>query len=276
MAPRTRTRAVAEAVALGVLHGPAELLPISSSGHTELIPWLFGWDREALSAEQRKSFEVALHAGTAAALLLALRGEVLDAARRGGPRLALLVSIATLPPAVVGYALEGPIERRLGTPVSIAVGLILGGGAMAWADRSPQDRSADEAGILDALLLGLGQACALMPGVSRNGATLTAARLRRFRRRDANRLSRHVALPVIAGATTLRTIRLRRDGLQPGATGPFVAGAIASFVSTLGSTRVIGAVERDGSLLPYSLYRAALGSLALRRAWRRRSVRVLV
>jgi undecaprenyl-diphosphatase len=272
MPPRARTRHLAEAVALGALHGPTELLPVSSSGHTELIPWLLGWDRESLEPEQRKSFEVALHAGTAVGLMLALRSEMSEAIRQGGPRLALLVGLATLPPAVVGYGLEGPIERRLGTPASVAVGLILGAGAMAWADRSPQQRTADEAGALDAIWLGVAQACALMPGVSRNGATLTAARLRGFRRNDANRLSWSVALPVIAGATTLRAIRLRRHGLPAGAAGPFAAGAVASFVSTLASTKVIAALERDSSLLPYALYRLALGSLALRRAWRPRSI----
>lgn len=265
-------RPLAQAVVLGALHGPTELLPISSSGHTELIPWLLGWGRESLAPEQRKSFEVALHAGTAAGLLVALRSEVSDAIEQASPRLALLIGLATLPPAVVGYGLEGPIERRLGTPASIAAGLILGGAAMAWADRSPQDRIADEAGALDAVWLGVGQACALIPGVSRNGATLTAARLRRFRRRDASRLSWQVALPVIAGATALRAIRLRRHGLPAGAAGPFAAGAVASLVSTLASARAIGAVDRDGSLLPFALYRVTLGSVALHRAWRKRSI----
>jgi undecaprenyl-diphosphatase len=101
--------------------------------------------------------------------------------------------------------------------------------------------------------------------VSRNGATLAAARLRRFTRADANRLSRHVALPVIAGATLLKTIRLGRRGLPPGTAIPFAAGAAASFGSTLGSTWLIRQVERDRSLLPYAAYRIALALVVIGR-----------
>src|SRR6202012_2254167 len=111
---------------------------------------------------------------------------------------------------------------------------VCGSGAMAWADRSAQERTATDAGAWDALALGIAQACALIPGVSRNGATLAAARLRRFTREDANRLSRHVALPVIAGATGLKSVRLARRALPPGTGVPFAVGATASFVSTLG------------------------------------------
>src|SRR5205807_3477153 len=129
-----------------------------------------------------------------------------------------------------------PIERHLGTPATIAGGLIGGAVCMALADRQPQARSHEEAGAIDALWLGLAQACALTPGVSRNGATLAAARMRRFTREDANRLSRHVALPVIVGATLLKGVRLHRRGLPAGTAVPFAAGATAAFGSTLGST----------------------------------------
>jgi undecaprenyl-diphosphatase len=136
---------------------------------------------------------------------------------------------------------------------------------MALADRRPQTRHHEQAGAIDAIALGLAQASALVPGVSRNGATLAAARLREFTREDANRLSRHVALPVIVGATVLKGVRLRRRGLPPGAGVGFAAGAGASFASTLGSTWLIRQVERDRSLLPYAAYRIALGALVLRR-----------
>ncbi len=198
-----------QAAALGALHGPAELLPISSSAHVTFVPWLLGWEYGELDAELRKAFEVALHAGTAAALLLMLRDEVGDVLRQPSPRLLSLIGLSFAPPALAGYALERPIERRLGTPPTIAAGLIAGGAAMVWADRRPQTRGSEDAGPLDAVCLGLAQACALVPGVSRNGATLAAARVRRFTREDANRLSRHVALPVIAGAAVLKTARLR-------------------------------------------------------------------
>jgi undecaprenyl-diphosphatase len=268
--PDTQDLAISQALLLGALHGPAELLPISSSGHIAVIPWLLRWDYVQVDPEVRKAFEVGLHAGTAAALLITLRPEVQEAVHGISPRLAELVVLSFLPPAVVGFVLERPIERRLGTPATIALGLICGSLAMAWADRSPQDRTSDDAGAVDALLLGVAQACALVPGVSRNGATLAAARFRRFNREDANKLSRHVALPVIAGATALKSVRLVRRGLPPRSTAPIAVGAAASFASTLGSTWLIRQVERDRSLVPYAAYRIALAGVVLRRRFRGR------
>jgi undecaprenyl-diphosphatase len=240
-------------------------LPISSSGHIALVPWLLGWDYGELDHDLRKAFEVGLHAGTAAALLITLRDEVGDTLRQLNPRRVMLVSLSFVPPAVVGYALERPIERHLGTPPTIAAGLVIGAVAMGFADRRPQERSSDEAGPADALSLGLAQATALIPGVSRNGATLAAARLRRFNREDANRLSRHVALPVIAGAALLKGARLRRRGLPRELRVPFAAGAAASFGSTLLSSWLIRLLERDRSLLPYAVYRIVLAGAVIRR-----------
>jgi len=257
--------AVGQALILGALHGPAELLPISSSGHMSLIPWLLRWDYASLDPELRKAFEVALHAGTAAALLITLRPEVEQALRDISPRLIEQTLLSFVPPAVVGFTLERPIERHLGTPATIALGLICGSVAMIWADRAPQTRDSQDAGTADSLWLGIAQACALIPGVSRNGATLAAARARGFTREDANMLSRHVALPVIAGATLLKSVRLIRRGLPPRSALPIAAGAAASFASTLGSTWLIRQVERDRSLVPYAAYRLALAGIVLRR-----------
>jgi undecaprenyl-diphosphatase len=279
-----RTR---DAIALGLLHGPAELLPVSSSGHVAVVPWLLGWPYSELDGELRKAFEVALHAGTAAALLVGLRDEVADAARGLDRRRLQLVVLSFVPPAVVGYGLERPIERRLGTPATVAAGLVAGSVAMAVADRcSSGRRRREDAGALDALVLGLAQACALVPGVSRNGATLAAARARGFAREDANVLSRHVALPVIVGATALKGTRLAHRGLPAGTARAFVAGIAASFATTLTSIRIIRQVERDRSLMPYAAYRVALAGLVVARlgrlacgvegargAWRRASLR---
>ena len=256
---------LAHAVGLGALQGPAELLPISSSAHIALVPWLAGWPYTELDAELRKAFEVALHAGTAAALLIALRHEIPPLRRRSVE----LAALSFAPPAILGKRFERRVEQRLGTPDTIACGLAVGSVAMLLADRAPQRRRRDDAGALDALLLGVAQACALMPGVSRNGATLAAARARGFTREDANALSRQVALPVILGATALKGARLLRRGVPPPMQRAFAAGAAAAFVSTLGSTWLIGQVERDRALAPYAAYRLALAALVtLRRARR--------
>jgi undecaprenyl-diphosphatase len=107
------------------------------------------------------------------------------------------------------------------------------------------------------------QACALVPGVSRNGATLTAARLLRFDRFAANRLSRHAALPIILAAAGLKGWRLWRRGLPRGLAVPFACGAAASFASTLASSRLVGRVDRARSYAPFAAYRVALGVVAL-------------
>src|SRR4051812_38953445 len=246
---------LSHAFALGVLHGPAELMPVSSSAHTTLVPWLLGWSYPDLDPELRKAFEVALHAGTAAALLIGLRDEVGEAARGFDRRRATLVIGSFAPPAIVGYTLERPIERRLGTPPTIALGLAAGAAAMWVADPlAPQRRARPSATAADALALGVAQACALVPGVSRNGATLTAARARGFRRADANALSRHVALPVIVGATALKGVRLARRGLPSGVARAFAAGVGAAVVSTLAPGRLIPAGERDRPPAPYAPY----------------------
>jgi undecaprenyl-diphosphatase len=262
---------LAHALALGALHGPTELLPVSSSAHTTLVPWLLRWPYPELDPELRKAFEVALHAGTAAALLIGLRDEVGAAARGFDVRRLVLIVGSFVPPAIVGYTLERPIERRLGTPPTIAIGLLIGSAAMAMADaRSQQRRGRDEAGLVDALALGIAQACALMPGVSRNGATLTAARLRGFGRRDASVLSRHVALPIIVGAAALKGVRLARRGVPREVAGAFAAGIGAAFASTLASVRIIRAVERNRPFTIYAAYRATLAAVVLRRAWQNR------
>ncbi|MDQ6914703.1 MAG: undecaprenyl-diphosphate phosphatase, partial [Actinomycetota bacterium] len=111
---------IGQAALLGALHGPAELLPISSSGHTALVSWLAGWRYGELEAPTRKAFEVALHTGTAAALLIALRGEVIEVAGQLDRRRLAIAALTALPAAVVGLPLEGAVERRLGTPGTIA------------------------------------------------------------------------------------------------------------------------------------------------------------
>jgi undecaprenyl-diphosphatase len=248
------------AIVLGTVQGPTELLPVSSSAHLTLIPWLAGWEMETRDPELQKSFEVALHAGAAGALLVGQRRVIVEELRNFDTRKAAVLALSFLPPAICGLALERPIERRLGGPLSTAAGLLAGAAAMVVADRHPQARDRGDATPLDGLALGLAQAAALAPGVSRNGATLTAARWRGFTRAHANMLSRTVALPVIVGATALKGVRLRRRGVSPGLGRAMAAGVAASFASTLASQRLIGLVERDRALWPYAAYRVALAT----------------
>lgn len=253
------------AVALGLVQGPAELLPVSSSAHIVLIPWLANWDWDGIDPELRKSFEVALHTGAAAALLIGQRRTIAEEMRQFDGRRALLLGLSFLPAAVVGYTLERTIEQRLGGPRATAYGLLAGAAAMLVADGRPQRRGRGEATPLDGLALGVAQAAALAPGVSRNGVTLAAARWRRFSRDQANLLSRTIALPIIVGATALKGARLARRGTTPEVRRALAVGIGASFASTLASQRLIRVVERDRALWPYAAYRIGLAAVVLRR-----------
>ena len=259
------------AMVLGAVQGPAELLPISSSAHLTLLPWLAGWEWDRQDPELRKSFEVALHAGAAAALLVGQRRVIAEELRSFDSRKAQVLALSSAPAAALGLALERPIERHLGGPLPTALGLLAGAAAMALADRLPQRRGRDRAGPTDGLALGVAQAAALAPGISRNGATLTAARLRGFTRQHANLLSRTVALPVIVAAAALKGMRLRRRGLPREQLPGFAAGTAVSFASTLASQALIKVVERDSALWPYAAYRAGLAGLVLWRLRRRRA-----
>ncbi len=259
------------ALALGLLHGPAELLPVSSSAHTTLVPWLAGWPYMQMEDELRKSFEVALHAGTGAALAIAMRAELRRSLAQVDGRHASVMVLALAPPAIAGYLLERPIERRLGSPRSIAAGLLAGAVAMALADvhadrRVETERASEDAGAADGLALGLAQALALMPGVSRSGATLAAARARGFNRAAAQSLSWEVGLPVILGASVLKGLRLRRTGTGGKQSAALLAGGGAAFISTLVSARALRRGTREGrSLLGYSLYRCLLAAAVIAR-----------
>ncbi|HTY97613.1 MAG TPA: undecaprenyl-diphosphate phosphatase [Solirubrobacteraceae bacterium] len=266
-----------QAVALGLLQGPTELLPVSSSAHTTLLPWLAGWSYGDLDDELRKGFEVALHAGTATALVLLagreLAGDTAAMLRRR-PR-ALMLALA--PPALAGLLLGPRIERDLGEPPWIALALAAGSVAMAGAElrgrRAPGQyggRHFGQEGAADGLALGLAQALALVPGISRSGASIGAARWRGFTREDAHRLSWTVALPVIAGASLLQGLRLRRVGIPASMGASMAAGAGAAFCSTLGAGALLRGRLRGCPPWPFVLYRGALaGWVALRANARR-------
>jgi undecaprenyl-diphosphatase len=293
---RTRARELPlrEAVVLGLLHGPSELLPISSSAHTALVPWLLGWRYDELDPALRKSFEVALHAGTALGLLTcppwraertvspcAVEGKKRMAARafacffatvappRPARKIAVLAA-AVGPPATAGYALGERIERRLGTPRTIAAGLFAGAVAIGAGElRGEGSRRAGDARAVDGLALGAAQALALMPGLSRSGMTVAAARARGFRRADCDRLSWRVGLPVIAGATLLKAARQARAGIGAEERRALAAGGGAAFISTCLSARLLPA-ERRMRVLPLAVaYRVALAGAVWARLRRR-------
>ncbi len=253
------------AILLGLLQGPTEMAPVSSSAHTALL-------QRALRQPSHdpafaKGFEVALHGGTTVAIVVQMGTSLrrtlgracAQAGERGAAGRLATLSLSALPPAIAGYLFERPIERRLSGPRPIAAGLVLGAVAMALADRGGGQRRVEQAGAADALTLGLAQAIALMPGVSRRGATLTAARLRGFSRSDADELSWLAAIPVILGACALKGAQLRGGGLSEKQRVDLAAGASASFLSTLASARLAARLRLgQAPLAPFSVYRLLL------------------
>jgi undecaprenyl-diphosphatase len=224
-------RRLLEVAALGAIQGAAELLPVSSSAHVALAARACGW------TEPTKELEVALHAGATAALA----PEFLRLLPDPGT---LLRSLA--PPVVVGYVFEERIERL--DPV---LGLVLGAAALALADRDRPQRPLG-------WWLGVAQAAALAPGVSRTGATLAAARALGRSRAEASRLSFGVAGPVLVGATALKAWRARR-----GADPALLVGAIAALLSARATLKLVG-LERTEPWWPYAAERALLAILAVR------------
>ena len=235
-----------ETVALGLLQGPAELLPISSSAHVELLPWLLGWEVASLDGARRKEVGVALHARHRAGA--AAGAPAADARRR------------MVPAAAAGYLLEDFVEQRLGKPRSMAAGLVAGSVALVASDRAPQRRGASGATLRDALWIGLAQATALVPGVSRSGATRSAARALGFTREAAAELSTEVALPILVGATVLKGVRLAQRRPPAQALVALGAGTAAAWASTTVALRLR---RREPPPAVFAAYRIALAAVVI-------------
>jgi undecaprenyl-diphosphatase len=247
----------ARAVALGAVQGAAEVVPVSSSAQLVLLPWLLGWDEPA----DRTTFAAALHAGSCLGICWALRHE------RPTRRELVLVAAASVPAAVAGLVAQGAVEQRLGRPSQLAALLAAAGGLMWWVDARAERRSGPSVGVdhpgprllsdtpgvsnsnrnlskisssgaraasrvsgRQAALAGLAQVTALVPGVSRSGATLTALRAAGVPLPVAERFSLLMSLPVTAGAAGLSLARARSApaGALPGAGAAAVAGALAA------------------------------------------------
>jgi len=263
-----------QAIILGIVQGLTEFLPISSSGHLLLVPWLAGW--EELDPSAKKSFDVALHLGTLVAVVGYFRRDVSTYVvegtrllwRRERPvdpdgRLAWLFVLATLPAAAVGALFEDQIDSRLGTPTIIAVSLIGFGVLLAWADRSLGRRKVDRFGVRDALSVGAAQALALNPGTSRSGITMTAGRFMGFDRDAAVRISFLMSIPVIFGAVVFKLGGLVADGMPEGLLVPMIVGIVTSglagWLAVWGTIRLV----RTHSFMPFVVYRVVLGVVVL-------------
>jgi undecaprenyl-diphosphatase len=254
MSPEPARLPLTHAIVLGALHGPAELLPVSSSAHVTLVPALMDWPYAQLPPDVRKAFEVALHTGTLVGLLALV------------PRPPLLLAVlATLPAAAAGFVLEHPIEQRLGGVRATAAGLVAGSAILVAADAlAREDRAPNTLGVRAALVLGAAQAAALMPGLSRLGMSVAAGRALGLPRQAAFDVGRSIGLPLVAGATVLKGARLAVTGLPRPLRRPFAAGALAAAASTLAAAPL----RRRAGVRAPAAERVALAALAVARARR--------
>jgi undecaprenyl-diphosphatase len=268
---------VLHAIVLGITQGLSEFLPISSSGHLILVPWLFGWEEltgEA-NADLNKTFDVALHVGTIMATLLYFRKDLFRFAAAAvaslrqravtttDQRLAWLLFLSALPGAIVGAGLEGFINEHLGQIWLIAVMLIVFGLLLLLADRLPSNLGENDYGTRQALTMGLAQAAALSPGVSRSGITITAGRFLGFDRNAAARLSFLMSMPITGGAALYKGAELAVDGLPPGTAAAFFWGIVASAITGLAAVWLVLRVVRTRSFLPFVVYRVVAGVAVL-------------
>jgi undecaprenyl-diphosphatase len=232
-----------QALLLGVVQGLTEFLPISSSGHLILVPWVLDFHYLEQHPEFNKSFDVALHSGTLVAVLAYFRHDlflyargVLRSARRRTvetteERLGWLIVIATIPAAAVGALFEERIEDDLGQPWQIAILLAVFAILLYLADRLPERRDIEGLGWRDAALVGVAQAVALAPGTSRSGITITAGRALGLTRAAAARFSFLLLAPITFGAVLYEGVDLAFTGMPANSVRPFLVGIVAAAVS---------------------------------------------
>ncbi len=267
---------VLQAIVLGIVQGLTEFLPISSSGHLILVPWLFDWHVLLEDPELNKTFDVALHLGTFFSLLVYFWrdiGRLLAAWWRTLTRrrvdstegkLAWLIILSMLPAAAAGVLLEDVIVNTLGKPWMIAVLMIAFAGVMYAIDRlARHERAMEQMSWTDALLIGVAQALALAPGVSRSGVTMVTGLALRLTREAAARFSFLMSIPIVGGAAAYKGLDIAREGLPPGTAMPFVVGVASAALSGFVAIWFLLAYLRRHDFTPFVIYRLAVGVGAL-------------
>ena len=262
---------ILHAVVLGALQGFAEVLPISSSAHLILVPWLLKWPESGLT------FDVALHLGTFIALALYFRQDIIEmsaaffgsiASRSLGTpakRLPFLIIAATVPAAIVGKLFEHQVEDIFrSNPLLIALALIVFGIILGIVDIAGRKRLAlDEIKPASAMTIGLFQCLALVPGVSRSGITITAGLMLGFTRESAARFSFLLSLPIVAGAALLKSLHLVKHGIPAGEGMPMLVGILVSAVTGYISVAFLLKFVQKRSLSPFVWYRVIVGGVII-------------
>jgi undecaprenyl-diphosphatase len=270
---------IIQAIALAVIQGLTEFFPVSSSGHLVLARWLFGWEPFVDQPQLELAFDVAVHLGTLTGAIAYFRHDLrryvtaglavlVDAERRRAgdvdAKIAWMLVVATIPAGLIGTFVVDTADSPGSNIAVVAGALIVFGLLLGWADRRRGERPATEFGVRDALLMGVGQAMALQPGVSRSGATITVARVVGFSRDAAARLAFLMVIPVVAGAGLLSTVDVASDGGIPASfrtpfAVAFVVSALTGWAAVWTTLRIIRTRSFDG----FVVYRVVAGVVVL-------------
>ena len=267
-----------QAVVLGIAQGITEPIPISSSGHLAIIPWLFGWPSVGEDTSFNKTFDVALHMGTLAAVVLYFWRDLVDIVKNAlaglsdrnfdtfERKLPWYILLSMIPAGLAGALFTDLFEGPLSEPWVIGVQLIVFGVVLWVADRYlAQGHLMNRLVAKDAAFIGVAQTLALMPGVSRSGITISAGLARGLNREAATRFAFLMSVPVIAGAGLFKGYEtfVTGDGLPPGATSAFLIGIISSAITGYFALAFLLRYVRTRSFLPFVVYRIALGLFVL-------------
>jgi undecaprenyl-diphosphatase len=259
-----------QALILGIVQGATEFIPISSSGHLVLVPWLLDW------AEPGLAFDTIVHWGTLVAVLAVFWREFVALARAWGrslmernldqteARLAWLIIVGTLPAALIGFLWKDFFESLFGSPGRVAALLLVTGAILALSERlSKRQRSMSDLNWLDSVLIGLAQACAIAPGISRSGATIAMGLLRGVKREAAARYSFLLATPIIFGAGLLQLVELFQAGAVGAQLLPLITGFLAAAISGYLCIRFLLSYLQRGRLYVFAIYCWAAGIVSL-------------
>ena len=254
---------IVQAIILGLFQGLGEFLPISSSAHLVLVPWLFHWEDPGFT------FDIALHVGTLIAVIIYFWKDWLRLVTQGftAPRtkdglLFWYLIIATVPGAVVGYALEKKAETIFRTPLLIAVALIVMGAILYWAERkSAKKDDLNNITLRTSFLIGLSQALAIIPGVSRSGITMTTGLFSGLSREAAARFSFLLSTPIILGAAIIKVPHIVSHPEMINAN--FIIGMVVACISGIASIGFLLRYVQTKTFLPFVWYRFAVGALVI-------------
>lgn len=255
---------ILQALILGIVQGLTELLPISSSAHLYIIPWVLGWTNSATFNEAFEAFDVALHAGTLLAIVLFFfkdwiklivggYKQVVKKEKTFEGKMFWYLVIATIPGGAIGFLLDKFLEDALTTPIIIGIALIVMGIILYVVDKhSKSEVEYKDMTFKQTFLIGLSQALAFIPGVSRSGVTMTTGRLLGIKRESVAKYSFLLSTPIVAGATLYKL----KDFVI---SIPFFVGVLASFVVGVLVIKFLMNYLKKGSFKGFAIYRVIVG-----------------